>query len=137
MKNKISEFKNFMDVHYITEGDIETAPEAWDKLFTNIEKSKKDAGKETSEGDIPDWAKSGLKLDVLKGKNADQKWDWLSNRINTVIKNKQASKVEEIVNAKLGNLPGYRILWKKEKTETGDQQDKIRKGLPDLLYGDV
>lgn len=130
MKNKISEFKNFMDVHYITEGDIETAPEAWDKLFTNIEKSKEDAGKQTSEGDIPDWAKNGLKLDALKGKNADQKWDWLSNRINTVIKNKQASKVEGIVNAKLGNLPGYRILWKKEKTETGDQQDKSGKVYP-------
>lgn len=130
MKNKISGFKNFMDVHYITEGDIETAPEAWDKLFTNIEKSKEDSVKQTSEGDIPDWAKNGLKLDALKGKNADQKWDWLSNRINTVIKNKQSSKVEGILNAKLGNLPGYRILWKKEKTETGDQQDKSGKVYP-------
>ena len=125
--NKISDFKNFMDVHYISEGKIETEPKAWDDLFANMEDSKKDAGKTTSEGDIPDWAKKGLQLDALKGKNADQRWEWLGNRINTVIKNKQASKVEDIVNKDLGNIPGYRILWKEEKTETGDQQDKSGK----------
>jgi hypothetical protein len=42
---KISEFKNFMDVHYIAEGEIKTNPEAWNKLFNNIEKSDKNAGK--------------------------------------------------------------------------------------------
>ena len=125
--NKISDFKNFMDVHYIAEGKIETEPKAWDDLFANMEDSKKDAGKTTSEGDIPDWAKKGLQLDSLKGKNADQRWEWLGNRINTVIKDKQASKVEDIVNKDLGNIPGYRILWKEEKTETGDQQDKSGK----------
>lgn len=125
--NKISGFKNFMDVHYISEGKIETEPKAWDELFANMEDSKKDAGKTTSEGDLPDWAKKGLKLDSLKGKNADQRWDWLTNRINTVIKDKQASKVEEITNQNMGNLPGYRILWKEQKTETGDQQDNSGK----------
>jgi hypothetical protein len=125
--NKISGFKNFMDVHYISEGKIETEPKAWDELFANMEDSKKDSGKTTSEGDLPDWAKKGLKLDSLKGKNADQRWDWLTNRINTVIKDKQASKVEEITNQNMGNLPGYRILWKEQKTETGDQQDNSGK----------
>ena len=72
MKNKISDFKNFMDVHYIAEGKIETEPKAWDDLFANMEDSKKDAGETTSEGNIPDWAKKGLQLDALKGKNADQ-----------------------------------------------------------------
>jgi hypothetical protein len=125
--NKISGFKNFMDVHYISEGKIETEPKAWDELFANMEDSKKDSGKTTSEGDLPDWAKKGLKPDSLKGKNADQRWDWLTNRINTVIKDKQASKVEEITNQNMGNLPGYRILWKEQKTETGDQQDNSGK----------
>lgn len=127
MKNKISNFKNFMDVHYISEGEIETNPEAWNELFANMKDSKKEAGKTTSEGDIPEWAKKGLQLDALRGKNADQRWDWLSNRLNTVIKDKQASKIEEITNKDMGNLPGYRILWKEEKTETGDQQDKSGK----------
>lgn len=123
-KIKISEFKNFMDVHYIAEGEIKTNTEAWNKYFNNLERSKDDAGKETEEGNIPDWAKKGLQMDSLKGKNADQKWDWLTNRVKTVIKDKQASKVEEITNHDLGDLPGYRILWKEKKTETGDQQDK-------------
>jgi len=127
MKNKISNFKNFMDVHYIAEGEIETEPEAWGKYFTEVKNSKKEAGKTTSEGDIPEWAKKGLQMDALKGKNADQRWDWLTNRVNTVIKNKQASKVEEIKNQNMGDLPGYRILWKEEKTETGDQQDSSGK----------
>ena len=126
-KAKISGFKNFMDVYYIAEGDIETEPEAWGDLFAKVENSKKDAGKETSEGDLPDWAKKGLQLDALKGKNADQRWEWLTNRVNTTIKDKQASKVEEITNKDMGNLPGYRILWKEEKTETGDQQDNSGK----------
>jgi len=121
---KISEFKNFMDVHYITEGEIKTNPKAWDKYFNNLESSKKDAEKETAEGDIPTWAKNGLRMDSLKGKNADERWNWLTNRVNTVIKDKQASRVEEITNKDLGDLPGYRILWKEKKTETGDQQDK-------------
>lgn len=127
MKNKISNFKNFMDVHYIAEGDIKTDTEAWDKFFANVEDSKKEAGEKSAEGDLPDWAKKGLQLDSLKGKNADQRWDWLTNRLNTVIKDKQASKIEEITNKDMGNLPGYRILWKEEKTETGDQQDKSGK----------
>jgi hypothetical protein len=127
MKNKISNFKNFMDVHYIAEGKIETNPEAWDELFANMEGSKKEAGKTASEGDIPEWAKKGLQLDALKGKNADQRWEWLGSRINAVIKDKQASKIEDITNKDLGDIPGYRILWKEEKTETGDQQDKSGK----------
>jgi len=126
--NKISGFKNFMDVHYISEGDIKTDAGAWDKFFANVEDSKKDAGEKTAEGDLPDWAKKGLQLDALKGKNADQRWDWLTNRVDTVIKDKQASKVEAITNKDMGDLPGYRILWKEEKTETGDQQDKSGKG---------
>lgn len=127
MKNKISNFKNFMDVYYISEGEIKTKPEEYEKYFASIDDSKEKAEKSTSEGDLPDWAKKGLQLDSLKGKNADQKWEWLTNRVNTVIKNKQASKVEEITNQNMGNLPGYRILWKEEKTETGDQQDKSGK----------
>jgi hypothetical protein len=63
-------------------------------------------------------------MDLLKGKSADERWSWLTNRINTVIKDKQASKVEGITNRDLGDLPGYRILWKEKKTETGDQQDR-------------
>jgi hypothetical protein len=35
-KIKISEFKNFMDVHYIAEGEIKTNPKAWDKYFSNM-----------------------------------------------------------------------------------------------------
>lgn len=127
MKNKISGFKNFMDVYYVAEGKIETSPEAWNELFTNMEDSKKDAGKTTAEGNLPDWAKKGLQMDALKGKNADQRWDWLTNRINTVIKNKQASKIEQITNKDLGDIPGYRILWNESKTETGDQQDSSGK----------
>lgn len=126
-KIKISGFKNFMDVHYIAEGDIKTDTEAWDKFFTNVEGSKKDAGEKSAEGNLPDWAEKGLKMDSLKGKNADKRWEWLTNRVNTVIKNKQASSVEEITSKDMGNLPGYRILWKEEKTETGDQQDKSGK----------
>ena len=126
-KIKISGFKNFMDVHYIAEGEIETNPKAWDSLFTKMEGSKEEAGKETSEGNLPTWAQKGLKMDSLKGKNADQRWEWLTNRVNTVIKNKQASKVEEITNNNMGNLPGYRILWNEDKTETGDQQDRSGK----------
>ena len=130
--NKISGFKNFMEVHYIAEGDIKTDAPAWDKFFANVENSKKDAGEKTAEGDLPDWAKKGLQLDFLKGKSADQRWDWFTTRVNTVIKDKQASKIEEITNKDMGNLPGYRILWKEEKTETGDQQDKS--GKPYKVY---
>jgi hypothetical protein len=125
---KISEFKNFMDVHYIAEGEIKTTPEAWDKLFNNIEKSDKNAGKETKQGDLPAWAKNGLRMDALKGKSADERWTWLTNRVNTVIKGKQASKAEEITNKDMQDLPGYRILWNENKTETGDQQDGDGKG---------
>ena len=121
---KISEFKNFMEVHYITEGEIKTNSEAWNKYFNTIEKSDKNAGKETKQGNLPTWAKNGLRMDALKGKTADERWTWLTNRVNTVIKGKQASKVEEITNKDLEDLPGYRILWKEKKTETGDQQDR-------------
>jgi hypothetical protein len=120
---KISEFRNFMDVHYIAEGEIKTNPEAWGKYFKNLESSKKDAEKEKADGNIPTWAKNGLRMDSLKGKNSDERWSWLTNRVNNVIKGKQASKVEEITNPDLGDLPGYRILWKDQKTETGEQQD--------------
>ena len=125
---KISEFKNFMDVHYIAEGEIKTNPEAWNKLFNNVEKSDKNAGKETKQGDLPTWAKNGLRMDALNGKSADERWTWLTNRVNTVIKGKQASKVEEITNKDMQDLPGYRILWNENKTETGDQQDGDGKG---------
>jgi len=130
MKNKINDFERFMKSRLL-EKEIKQDPEAWDQYFSDVEDSKKEAGKDSSQGsDIPDWAKKGLNLDALKGKNADERWSWVTGRINTVIKDKQSSKVEELKSQVLGGVPGYRILWKKEKTETGDQQDKAGNVYP-------
>ena len=114
-----------MKTKILEKDEIEQSPESWDQYFADVKDEKQEAGKETSQGgNIPDWAKKGLSLDALKGKNADQRWEWLKKRIETVLKDKQVSKVEEIKGESIGGVPGYRLLWKEEKTETGDQQDK-------------
>jgi hypothetical protein len=128
---KIEDFKNFMQSQLFEADKIEQSPEPWSKYFNEIRDVKSEAGETSSQGSsIPDWAKKGLSMDALKGKNADDRWNWLTNRVNTVIKDKQASKVEEIKNTVIGGIPGYRILWKEEKTETGDQQDKSGNSYP-------
>ena len=127
-KIKLSNFKDFLEVSHVNEGEIKTEDEVWSKYFNDVEQSKKEAeAKPGTGGNLPDWAKKGLDLDLLKGKSADQRWDWLTNRINTVLKGKQVSKVEDIKDSVVGGMPGYRLLWKEEKTETGDQQDKSGK----------
>jgi hypothetical protein len=127
-KIKLSNFKDFLEVKHIKEGEIKTDDAVWSKYFTDVEQSKKEAEAKTgSSGNLPDWAKKGLEMDLLKGKSADQRWDWLTQRINTVLKDKQVSKVEEIKESVVGGMPGYRLLWKEDKTETGDQQDKAGK----------
>ena len=127
MKNKINSFENFMKTKLL-EKEISQDPEAWDQYFSDVKGDKEEANQESSQGtSLPDWAKKGLSLDSLKGKNADQRWEWLTGRVNSEIKNKQASKVEELKGDNLGGIPGYRILWKENKTETGDQQDKSGK----------
>jgi hypothetical protein len=125
MKIKINDFENFMKSQVLERESIKQDADAWDQYFSDVKDSKDEAGKDVSQGsNIPDWAKKGLSLDALKGKNADERWTWLTNRLNTVIKDKQSSKVEELKGQSLGGVPGYRILWKEDKTETGDQQDK-------------
>ena len=125
MKNKINDFKTFMRSNLLEKEEIKQDPEAWDQYFSDAANTKDEAGKTSSQGsDLPEWAKKGLNLDALKGKNADDRWKWLGERVNSVIKDKQATKVEEIDGKSLGGVPGYRILWKEQKTETGDQQDK-------------
>jgi hypothetical protein len=127
-KIKLSNFRDFLEVKHIKEGEIKTEDEVWSKYFNDAEQSKKEAEAKTgSSGNLPDWAKKGLEMDLLKGKSADQRWDWLTKRINTVLKDKQVSKVEEIKESVVGGMPGYRLLWKEDKTETGDQQDKAGK----------
>lgn len=125
MKNKINSFENFMKSRLFEAEKLEQAPEEWDQYFSDVKDQKQEAGQESSQGkEIPDWAKKGLSLDALKGKNADQRWEWLTNRVNTVLKDKQTTKVEELKGDNLGGIPGYRLLWKEGKTETGNQQDK-------------
>ena len=127
-KIKLSNFRDFLEVKHIKEGENKTEDEVWSKYFNDAEQSKKEAEAKTgSSGNLPDWAKKGLEMDLLKGKSADQRWDWLTKRINTVLKDKQVSKVEEIKESVVGGMPGYRLLWKEDKTETGDQQDKAGK----------
>jgi hypothetical protein len=127
-KIKLSNFRDFLEVKHIKEGEIKTEDEVWSKYFNDAEQSKKEAEAKTgSSGNLPDWVKKGLEMDLLKGKSADQRWDWLTKRINTVLKDKQVSKVEEIKESVVGGMPGYRLLWKEDKTETGDQQDKAGK----------
>jgi len=127
-KIKLSNFKDFLEVKHIKEGEIKTDDDVWSKYFTDVEQSKKEAeAKPGSSGNLPDWAKKGLEMDLLKGKSADQRWDWLTQRINTVLKDKQVSKVEDIKESVVGGMPGYRLLWKEDKTETGNQQDKSGK----------
>jgi hypothetical protein len=127
-KIKLSNFKDFLEVKHIKEGEIKTEDDVWSKYFTDVEQSKKEAeAKPGSGGNLPDWAKKGMEMDLLKGKSADQRWDWLTQRINTVLKGKQVSKVEDIKESVVGGMPGYRLLWKEDKTETGNQQDKSGK----------
>ena len=127
-KIKLSNFKDFLEVVHVNEGEIKTDDEVWGRYFSDVEQSKKEAeAKPGTGGNLPDWAKKGLDLDLLKGKSADQRWDWLTGRINTVLKGKQVDKVEDIKDSVVGGMPGYRLLWKEEKTETGDQQDKAGK----------
>ena len=136
-KIKLSNFRDFLEVKHIKEGEIKTEDEVWSKYFNDVEQSKKEAeAKPGSSGNLPDWAKKGMEMDLLKGKSADQRWDWLTQRINTVLKGKQVSKVEEIKESVVGGMPGYRLLWKEDKTETGDQQDKSGK-LYKTYYTDM
>lgn len=125
-KIELNKFQDFIDSSYLKEG-IETNQEYWNQHFNDMASSTKEASSKTGESStIPSWAQTGLKLDALKGKSADQRWDWITNRINTSIKDKQASKIESI-KSEAADFPGYRILWKEEKTETGDQTDKSGK----------
>lgn len=124
MKSKINSFENFMRSRLLEKEEIEQEPEVWDKYFSDVKDSKAEAGNDPSQGQLPDWAKKALQQDALKGKNADERWAWLKGRVEKDIKDKQTSKVEEIKSQDLGGMPGYRLLWKEEKTETGDQQDK-------------
>ena len=127
-KIKLSNFRDFLEVKHIKEGEIKTEDDVWSKYFSDAEQSKKEAeAKPGSGGNLPDWAKKGMEMDLLKGKSADQRWDWLTQRINTVLKDKQVSKIEDIKESVVGGMPGYRLLWKEVKTETGDQQDKAGK----------
>jgi len=123
-KIELSKFQDFIDSTYLKEG-IETNNSYWDKYFNNMVSTTQDASARTGESSgLPSWAKKGLDLDALKGKSADQRWDWLTNRVNTVLKDKQVSKIESIKGSQTGDFPGYRLLWKEDKTETGDQTDK-------------
>ena len=136
-KIKLSNFRDFIEVKHIKEGEIKTEEAVWSKYFTDVEQSKKEAeAKPGSAGNLPNWAKKGMEMDLLKGKSADQRWDWLTQRINTVLKDKQVSKVEEIKESAVGGMPGYRLLWKEEKTETGDPQDKTGKKYK-IYYTDM
>ena len=137
-KIKLSNFRDFLEVKHIKEGEIKTDDAVWSKYFTDVEQSKKEAeAKPGSGGNLPDWAKKDLAMDLLKGKSADQRWDWLTQRINTVLKDKQVSKVEEIKESAAGGMPGYRLLWKEEKTEvTIDPQDKAGKTYK-IYYTDM
>jgi hypothetical protein len=124
MKNRINSFEDFMKSRLLEKDEVEQSPEAWDQYFSDVKDSKAEAGKDPSQGELPDWAKKALEQDALKGKSADERWSWLKERVEKDIKDKQTSKVEEIKAQDLGGMPGYRLLWKEEKTETGDQQDK-------------
>lgn len=128
MNNKIRSFEDFMK-HKLLEKkeEIDQDESSWAPYFSDLQNSKEEAGKDSSQGkDIPDWAKKGLQLDALKGKSADERWSWLTDRVQKVLKD-QTSKIEEIKQSNVGSLPGYRLLWKETKTETGDQQDKSGK----------
>ncbi len=127
MKNKINNFENFMRSRLLEKDEIEQKPEVWDKYFSDVKDTKDEAGKDSSQGDLPDWAKKALIQDALKGKNADQRWQWLEERIEKILVGKQTTKVEGIKSQDMGGVPGYRLLWKEQKTETGDQQDKSGK----------
>jgi hypothetical protein len=127
MKNKINTYEDFMKSRLLEKEEIEQEPEVWDKYFSDVKDTKSEAGKDSSQGDLPEWAKKALGQDALKGKNADQRWQWLKERVEKVLKDKQTTKVEDIKSQELGEIPGYRLLWKEDKTETGDQQDKTGK----------
>lgn len=125
MNNRIRSFKEFMISRILeNDGKIDQDEDAWEEGFDLDRKRREESGEITSQGDdIPDWAKEGLKFDALKGKNADERWSWLTDRVEKVLKS-QVSKIQEVTKNSPGNLPGYRLLWKEEKTETVDQQDK-------------
>lgn len=121
-KIELSKFQDFIDSSYIKEG-IETNPSYWDKYFNDLEGEKKKTENTPSTGEaLPKWAKDKLTNDRLKGKTADQRWDWLTNRIKNTIKDKQATKVEDIKSGP-GNQPGYRILWKEGNTEASEHKE--------------
>lgn len=127
-KIKLSTFSDFLESIHVNEGEIKTEDSAWAKYFNDLEQTTREAeANPSSGGNLPDWAKKGLSLDMLKGKSADQRWDWLTSRINTVLKGKQVSKVEDIKDSVVAGMPGWRLLWKEDKTETGNQQDKSGK----------
>lgn len=125
-KTNLSSFKNFVDVHMIREDqNLETNPESWEKLFNQMETSNKEAGKTPGDpSSLPDWAKKALEKDLLSGKSADDRWKWLTDRVNSVLKDKEVSKIEEVSLKDGAKTPGFRLLWKEEKKETADQQDK-------------
>ena len=126
-KIELNKFQDFIDSSYLKEG-IETNDSYWDKYFNDMVSSSQDASAKAGDSSgLPSWAKRGLELDALKGKSADQRWEWLTNRVNTVLKDKQVSKVESIKGSQIGDFPGYRLLWKENKTETGNQADKSGK----------
>lgn len=139
-KIEINRFQDFVDYSYLKEG-IQTDQEAWERNFNDIaDKSKKASSAPVSASGVsglPDWAKEDFeKNDKLKGKSADERWTWLTNRINTAIKDKQASKVESLKGSKEVDIPGYRILWKEDKTETQNAEDSLGREIK-IFYTDI
>ena len=122
-KINISKFEDFVDSSFLKE-EIQTDDSTWGKYFNDqIDKAQQaTSGGGDSKG-LPSWATTVLQLDALKGKSADDRWDWLTKRVDSNIKNKQASKVESIKTPGSVELPGYRILWKEDKTETDNYVD--------------
>lgn len=135
-KIEISRYQDFVDSSLLRE-QIETNQDDWGKYFNDMVSSNKEASSKTgTSSGLPKWAEKQMDLDKLKGKSADERWDWLTKRINTAIKDKQATKIESIKGSEVADFPGYRILWKEDKTETGDAVDSSGKTYK-IYYTDI
>jgi hypothetical protein len=61
-KIKLSNFRDFLEVKHIKEGEIKTEDDVWSKYFTDVEQSKKEAeAKPGSPGNLPDWPRKEWK----------------------------------------------------------------------------
>lgn len=123
-KIELNKFQDFIDSNYLKEG-VQTNPGYWNKYFNNLPAAKQEvlSTSQTSiSSSLPNWAKKELDQDRLKGKSAEQRWQWLTGWIKSSIKDKQATKVEEINSSELGGMSGYRILWKEGNTEAPPKQ---------------